>query len=337
MTCLYLDKRGLTLKSEGNVLVVFGESGRIATVPLEIVERICIKGSTQLSASLLAKLGEKDIAVLVLQGLMQKPVMMLPSFRKDALRRQVQYFLSQNDQFALNFSRQIIQRKIESQFEHLIHLSKTEQRDADITTKLQMSQREAFKKLAILSDLEAIRGLEGAMANLYFRSLSLFVPQSLKFKGRNKRPPKDPYNVVLSLGYTLLHAEWVRQIYMMGLDPYIGFLHQPAFGRESLASDLMEPLRPKYDAFALSLFKERVLREEDFSYKEEACKMGKAGRLRFYEAFEIFLKDNLTLIRAQKQLLFAQIEEAQVCWKKSCNLENHFGLFSEQSLTERRI
>lgn len=127
MTCLYLDKRGLTLKSEGNVLVIMGEgdSGklqRISTIPLNLITRICIKSSTQLSATLLAKLGEKDIAVLVLQGLQRKPVMMLPSYRQDALRRQVQLQLSLQTGFCVQFSRRIVARKLNAQLTHLEEL-----------------------------------------------------------------------------------------------------------------------------------------------------------------------------------------------------------------------
>lgn len=97
-------------------------------------------------------------------------------------------------------------------------------------------------------------------------------------------------NVVLSLGYTMLHFELVRQIYLAGLDPFVGFYHGVAHGRESLASDLLEPMRPIYDEWALALLADGVLRPEDFSMRGEGCQMGKAGRLRFYGAFETAAK-----------------------------------------------
>lgn len=336
MSCLYLDKRGLTLKSEGNVLVVFGETGRLATMPLKLIERICIKGSTQLSASLLAKLGEHDVALLVLQGLQRKPVMMLPSYRKDALRRQVQLQLSLDPDFCVGFAKKLVLQKISGQIAHLESLPSMVKNRSALSSLLDYRDS-LMARISEVSELDELLGVEGAAANLYFRELSPNVPASLNFTGRNKRPPKDPFNVVLSLGYTLLHYEWVRQIYMMGLDPYIGFYHQPSFGRESLASDLMEPLRPQYDRWALSLFKEGILRQEDFTLKENACQMGKAGRLRFYEAFEKFLQNLLPLIRAQKQLLFADIQMAEARWKSALSFENCLGLFDNDSLEERRF
>lgn len=135
-------------------------------------------------------------------------------------------------------------------------------------------------------DGAVLRGLEGVAAAHYFAALAKVLPDSLGFRGRNRRPPRDAFNVVLSLGYTLLHFELVRQIYLTGLDPFVGFYHEPAHGRESLASDLLEPLRPLYDEWAVDLFAEGVMRPEDFSMRGEACMMGKAGRLRFYAAFE---------------------------------------------------
>ncbi len=335
MSCLYLDKRGLTLKSEGNVLVILGESGRLSTVPLNLIERICIRGGTQLSATLLAKLGEKDIAVLVLQGLAKKPTLMLPSLRKDAKRRQVQYQLSQQKSFTLLFAREVIYNKIVAQCEQLITLAR-EAQQFSLIEELQMKQAESLCRINKSKEIESILGIEGAMANYYFRILATFIPASLNFSGRNKRPPKDPYNVVLSFGYTLLHAEWVRQIYMMGLDPYIGFLHQPSIGRESLACDLMEPLRPYYDIFALKLFKEQILRADHFTDQANGCFFGKAGRLRFYEAFEQFLEEQQPLIQMQKKELFSFISQ-QDSWKDQMPLEEIETLFSSTGIEEMRI
>jgi CRISPR-associated protein Cas1 len=108
----------------------------------------------------------------------------------------------------------------------------------------------------------------------------------LDFKGRNRRPPRDPVNAVLSLGYTLLHADAVQSCYAAGLDPLLGFLHEPEYGRESLAADLVEPLRSHVDRLVWRLFRDRALRPEHFSRGEDACLLDKAGRALFYPAYE---------------------------------------------------
>lgn len=113
------------------------------------------------------------------------------------------------------------------------------------------------------ADLAALRGLEGAAA-AHFGGWGKILPDSWGFSGRNRRPPRDAVNVVLSLGYTMLHFELVRQIYLAGLDPFVGFYHGVAHGRESLASDLLEPMRPIYDEWALALLADGVLRPDFF-------------------------------------------------------------------------
>jgi CRISPR-associated protein Cas1 len=93
-------------------------------------------------------------------------------------------------------------------------------------------------------------------------------------------------NAVLSLAYTLLHAEAVRACWIVGLDPYVGFLHALLPGRESLACDLVEGSRPAADRLTWMLFRDRVLRAEHFLDDGGACILGKTGRAVFYEAYE---------------------------------------------------
>jgi CRISPR-associated protein Cas1 len=134
--------------------------------------------------------------------------------------------------------------------------------------------------------LDSLRGREGAAARAYFGGLAGVMPPALGFAGRNRRPPKDPVNVCLSLGYTLLHLQAVQSCMVAGLDPLLGFYHRPAIGRESLASDLIEPLRPAVDDWIWKMLRDRTLREDHFSLDKGACLLGKAGREIYYAAWE---------------------------------------------------
>lgn len=93
-------------------------------------------------------------------------------------------------------------------------------------------------------------------------------------------------NVCLSLGYTLLHHEAVRALVSRGLDPTLGIYHDITPGRESLACDLAEPLRPAIDRFVLRMFEGNHLTANLFSTRGSACRMGKDGRKVFYRSFE---------------------------------------------------
>ncbi len=108
-------------------------------------------------------------------------------------------------------------------------------------------------------------------------------------------------------GYTLLHAEAILAAHAVGLDPYIGFYHVPAFGRESLASDLVEALRAEVDAWALALFNSQTLRAEDFSSSQEGCFLGKAVRERFYRAWEPLAENLRKMMDAQARTLITMI------------------------------
>jgi CRISPR-associated protein Cas1 len=129
-------------------------------------------------------------------------------------------------------------------------------------------------------------GMEGAAAAAYWEAYAALLPPSAGFAGRNRRPPRDPANAVLSLAYTLAHFEAVAAAQRAGLDPAIGFLHALFPGRESLACDLVEPLRPLCERLAWRLLAEERLRAGHFTRDGEACLLGKAGRLAFYAAWE---------------------------------------------------
>jgi len=286
MTSLYVDRRGVTLKADGEALVFYENGERVGTVPLAPLSRVFMRGDVTLSSSLLGKLGERGIGVVVLSGRKAEPTMLLGRPHNDAARRVAQYRLSLDADFCLRFSRAIVEAKLNAQAAFL-----AERRDVELQSRylLTLSLRRLDGAIAAVdaqTSTASLRGLEGAGAAAYFEGFSDLLPERLKFHSRNRRPPKDPVNAVLSLGYTLLHAEAVLALYGAGLDPFIGFYHALDFSRESLACDVVEPLRVEVDRHALTLFRTEKLRMDDFSQTDGACLMGKAGRTRFYAEWE---------------------------------------------------
>ncbi len=286
MTSLYVDRRNVELKADGEALVFIENGERVGTVPLQPLSRVFLRGDIKLSASLLGKLGEHDIGVIVLSGRKSTPSLLLGRPHNDAARRIAQYRLSLDSDYCLKFSQAIVAAKLSGQLDlirerrangpmHRYPLGVCERRIAGM-----LAQVDAQQSIATL------RGLEGASAAAYFEALAEIVPAGLNFHGRNRQPPRDPLNAVLSLTYTLLHAEAALALYGAGLDPFIGFYHGLDFGRESLACDVMEALRPQADRFALMLFREGTLASGDFTNTESGCLLGKAGRGRYYAAYD---------------------------------------------------
>lgn len=164
------------------------------------------------------------------------------------------------------------------------------------------------------ADIPRLRGMEGAAARAYFQGLTALFPPVLRFHGRNRRPPRDPVNACLSLGYTLLHFDAVRAAHAAGLDPLIGFYHRPSFGRESLASDLIEPLRPIVDRWVWLLFRDEELRESHFSLCDGGCFLGKVGRRRFYHRWEPFARIQRRWLRLRCAQLARDLRDEGTRW-----------------------
>ena len=286
MTSLFIDRRGVELELDGEA-IVFREGGeRIGTVPVAPLTRVFLRGDVRLSAALLGKLGEAGIGVVVLSGRQGKPSLLLARPHNDAARRGEQIKRSLDDGLSLAIARDLVERKISRQIEWFDELRADNMNARYELTRAAKMLDEHRQKIADHDSAATLRGLEGSAAARYFDGLKAVVPESLKFSSRNRRPPKDPFNAMLSLTYTLLNAELAIALYGVGFDPYVGFYHRLDFGRESLASDLLEPLRPLADRFALRLFREQTLTKDHFSSSEAGCFLGKAGRARYYAAYE---------------------------------------------------
>lgn len=300
MTTLLLDRRGLSLKREGGTLALFLDGERHGTVPLHLIERVVMRSSVRLDSGLLAHLADSGIGVLMLGGRHgRKRAISVGSVRNDAARRIGQYRRYGDPAWRASWSRCLIRRKLRNQL-RLLRAAAGARLDLrkPLTTAIGRLEL-ALQSLAgtDAQGIERMRGIEGAAAAAYFQGFTRLFAPALEFHGRNRRPPRDPVNAVLSLGYTLLHFEAVQAAYAAGLDPLIGFYHELAFGRESLASDLIEPLRPKVDAWAWEQFRERRLRPEDFIHDGEACLLGKGGRKRFFGGFELFVRPQRRWLR----------------------------------------
>ena len=145
--------------------------------------------------------------------------------------------------------------------------------------------------------LEELLGLEGNGARLYFGDFAGMIKPdegrealdlSFDFEGRNRRPPRDPVNALLSLGYSLLAKDLTVACYAVGFDPYIGFYHQPRFGRPALALDLMEPFRPLIvDSAVLTAINTGMVTPRDFVRVGGSVALTASGRKAFFRAYEL--------------------------------------------------
>lgn len=167
-------------------------------------------------------------------------------------------------------------------------------------------------------ELDELLGIEGIAARRYFQHFANLIKKdddptlSFDFTGRNRRPPKDPVNALLSFAYAMLTREWHIALSAVGLDPYRGFFHQPRFGRPALALDMMEPFRPLVaDSAVLMAINNGEVRGTDFIRAAGACALSDSGRKRFIAAFERRLGQEVTHPLFGYRLSYRRLFEVQ--------------------------
>jgi CRISPR-associated protein Cas1 len=293
MSTLYIDRQGSQLTVETGVLHITtpdGEADR--RLPLKYLDRVVLRTDTQLSSKVLCALADSGVNLIALGGRGgQKIAQITGTPHNDARRRWQQVLTLSQPQACAQLAHGIIHSKVKRQRATLAHIA---QERPDIRKPLFDEQQRLAGILDTLQSaditshsLDQLRGLEGAAAAMYFEAyFSAFAP-ALGATGRNRRPPRDPVNAVLSLSYTMLYAQATAACWAAGLDPALGALHTLSHGRAALACDLMEPYRPLIDLWVWHQFRQGNLRAEHFGHDGAgACLLSKAGRGHFYPAWE---------------------------------------------------
>ncbi|MGB9716527.1 MAG: CRISPR-associated endonuclease Cas1 [Thermodesulfovibrionales bacterium] len=314
MGTLYIDRKELHIKLDGNALAFYVGGKREGLIPINPLKRVIMVGNISLETPVLHRLSDNGISVIFLSGKrLRFRGILHGSLHNNGILRVKQYEKSISD-FSKIISVEIVKRKIEGQKEFLLNMR---EKRPDLRFPMTRSSKILIDILGKINhqilDMETLRGLEGGASATYFQTYTKLFPESLGFKKRSRRPPEDPVNAMLSLCYTLLHYEAVREIEVIGLDPTIGFYHQFEYGRESLACDLVELYRTEVDRLVWNLFRERIFTERDFTYEsspgieKSGCYLKKESRKRFYPLYEEWAKDIRTKLVNEVRTLVEKI------------------------------
>lgn len=281
-----------SLHLRGGELVVQLEGERVAHRPIEQVRAIYLYGAIQVSAQTLVALMEREVSVAYFSpaGRFLGMAHGLPASGVDA--RRGQYRLFEQGSIRTDLVREVVRAKIHNQRVMLM-------RNGQMPTQVIEEMGALRDRTTEAPDMDVIRGLEGAAAALYFQHFDSMLKGELsgrfEWKGRNRRPPRDPLNALLSLGYSVLTKELAGICFAVGLDPYLGFFHQPRYGRPALALDLMEEFRPLVaDSVALSLINRQELDEDDFMHTTRGVFLKDEGRKAFWRAWARRMESEVT-------------------------------------------
>ncbi len=287
MGTLYIDRRDAELSVEGGVLNIREPSTRPRSFPLSSIERVVISGNVRVDSRVFTHLVDRGASVLLVDGRGARRHAHVGAFgHGDARRRLGQYRLCSHPAESLRWARLLVRKRASSLLKlYAEALSKRPdcRRELSVVTT-QIESR--LPSLGTVATVASLRGLEGSIAAAHFQGYASLFSAGLAFAGRNRRPPRDPVNAALSLGYTLTHADSIRACLLAGLDPMLGALHEPAHGRESLACDFNELARADVEKLVWRLFAEKQLRPENFERHAGGVSMNKSARQVFYAAFE---------------------------------------------------
>ena len=268
MDSIYVLEPGTYLRKEGMTLKVVKNSNVIDQIPARGLKRLMLIGYVSLSGGVLDFLIRNRIeTVFVTPTGRYRARLALDEHRHVALRR-AQYLRLSDSAFALETAKIIVRGKTENML-HFLLLRAGQYANQDLKIA-------AVRLKALISTIEnvrglnALRGVEGAAARIYFQVLPhMLRNKAFEFRGRNKRPPLDPVNALLSFVYTLLTNEVLSAVKACGLDPYLGALHEVSYGRPSIACDLVEEYRCFLgDRLVLGLINRKAINPDDFIYRK---------------------------------------------------------------------
>lgn len=287
MGTLYIDRKDAALDYDAGQLRVREPGEKPKGYPIRVLERVVISGNVTLSTQLLTHLAEAGVGVLMMEGRGARRYAHLSSMEHgDASRRIGQYRVCSDASTSLPWAQRVVRGRA-SGIRRL--LSQALRQRPDLRYQLLPAVRSLSDRrpsLITATTIDSLRGMEGATGALFFRAYTALFADSLAFTNRNRRPPRDPVNAALSLGYSLTHTDAVRACLSSGLDPMLGVYHQPEHNRESLACDLNELARHHVEALVWRLFAERQLTANHFETHNGACFLKKDARHIYFVAFE---------------------------------------------------
>lgn len=274
MLTLVIDRRGFSLDYEGQCLIVRHPQLPTRSLPMTQLHKIICLHGVAMHTRVIGQCQRHGVDFIVLNSRCSEHSFAVhAAHQRQAARRLHQYRLSADDALALHVARRLMQLKLANCLRELRHAG-------DMSRYSVVSGQ--VQQLAACMQADALRGHEGVAQRAMFQHWRAQLPAALGFVSRQRRPPPDPVNAVLSLTYTLAHHEAVRQCLVHGLDPWLGFHHRLAPGRYSLACDLIEPLRPRIERWVVAQFCQQHLERRHFSNVAGQCLLGKAGREIYY-------------------------------------------------------
>lgn len=334
MQVLHVTEQGAILVRKGNRLHIYKNREKLLVVRVRQLEQIVLWGAIRITPMALRLCCEEGLDLVLVNrhggyyGRLQGPT------TKNIVLRKAQWERNQDESFSLAIGKRIIEAKIHNCRTLLRHLQR--HRETTLIRETLFTLRSILLRITKAQTGEELMGLEGEAAKAYFQALGTTIHEPFfQFSKRSRRPPEDPSNALLSFGYTLLLTSIHHWVEIVGLDPFLGFLHRLGYGKPSLCLDLMEPFRPALvDAFIMGLISRRMIKPDDFDGPvKEGNEAPKEYRLtgngfkKFLALWENRREDSILDPVTGKTLTWSQMLESNVRSLAKALRENEAGSF----------
>lgn len=301
LNTLFILSEDVYLSLDGENVVANRDKQIVARYPLHTLQSIVTFSYAGASPALMGACAQRQIGFALCTPSGKFLARVCGSSAGNVLLRRAQYRAADDPAQSCLISRTIIFGKLynarwsieRTRRDHALRVD--EERLSHASRKL----RDLLPQVSAETSPDRLRGLEGVGANAYFEVLDDMIlrdKETFRFQGRNRRPPMDAINALLSFAYSLLAHDCASALESVGLDSYVGFLHRDRPGRTSLALDLMEELRPcMADRFVLTFINNRMIHASDFHQTESgAVLLTDAGRRTFIKSWQEKKKETLT-------------------------------------------
>ena len=231
MSYLYVNEQGAKIGVEGGYFMVYTTDGMVKKIPKETLEAVVIFGHVHMSSHSVGEVLRRGITVSIFSasgryfGRLESTMFS----NSEILRSQIKAM--EDEHLKISLTKKVIKAKIANQKVLLRRYGKQLTVIEDYINTMNRIEESIDR----VDETEKILGYEGMAAKIYFKGISSTLPKEFQFQGRNRRPPRDPFNSLISLGYTLLMYEIFGNITNRGLSPYIGFLHKDKLNHPTLA------------------------------------------------------------------------------------------------------
>lgn len=293
LNTLYITTPDRYISLDGENVVISAERKEIARVPLHNLERIMLFGGAGASPALMGKCVSESLELVFMSRSGKFLARVEGEVNGNVLLRRKQYRVADKPQESLKIARNIIAAKLYNSrwvLERTIR-DHSMRIDTELFKSKSLFLKNAVDNAMKAENIDILRGIEGEAASVYFSVFDDMILQQkddFKFNGRNRRPPLDRVNAMLSFAYSLCTSMCTSALEAVGLDAYVGFMHTDRPGRRSLALDLLEEFRAVMcDRFILTMINKRTISPDHFEMREDgAVLLNDDGRRAFLTAWQ---------------------------------------------------